>query len=127
VTGRSVARLELGSLLLGLPLVYFSAAFALAALGIVQANQLPLVDFKRVGQMHGRGRAFAVVWATASQCFLWLLENLPAAASVLIGVAAAATFAAFVFASQWTRITETVWTRSVAAPPADPGTADAPA
>ncbi len=124
-TGRSVARLELLSLVMGLPLVFFSAALALAALGIVQPNQLPLLDWKGVGQVRGRGRAIAAAWATASRCFLWLLDTLPAAASVAIGILATVAFGTLIYASQWTRIMDTVWTRADDVQRADPGTVGA--
>ncbi len=124
-TGRSVARLELLSLVMGLPLVFFSAALALAALGIVQPNQLPLLDWKGVGQVRGRGRAIAAAWANASRCFLWLLDTLPAAASVAIGILATVAFGTLIYASQWTRIMDTVWTRADDVQRADPGTVGA--
>lgn len=116
-TARSVVRFQPLSLVVGLPLLFFSAALVLAALGVVQPKQLPLMDWKRVGQVRGKGRAIAAAWATASQGFLWLLEKLPAAAAVALGILATAAFAALVYASQWTRIVDAVWTPTLARTP----------
>ena len=66
--------------------------------------------------MRGRARAVAAAWATASQCFRFLLDTLPAAAAVAIGIAALGALATLVWASQWARVVDEVWTP----PGADP-------
>lgn len=109
-TARSVMRFNPLALFIGLPLVFFSAALALAALGLVPANQLPLLDWQDAARVRGRARAVAASWATASQCFRFLLDTLPAAAAVAIGIAALGALATLVWASQWARVVDEVWT-----------------
>ncbi|MFM7250218.1 MAG: hypothetical protein ACKO5R_09990 [Planctomycetaceae bacterium] len=109
-TARWIPRFDPLSALVGMPLMAASAALVLAAAGLVPANQLPLLDWQDAAKVRGRARAVAAAWATASQCFRFLLDTLPAAACVAIGIAALGALATLVWASQWARVVDAVWT-----------------
>ena len=93
-----------------LPFVLFTGAVVLVTLGAIPAACLPLADFADARKVRGKGRVLAVLWAAASQGYLFVADRLPPPAVAALAGLACAAAAALLYASQWTTVTTSTWT-----------------
>ena len=109
-TTRKVFRIDPRSWVLCLPLVLFSMAVALTAVGLLQPHQLPLADWNNIAGIRGKGRGMAVLWVLASQAYRFAVEQCPPVVTGILSVGGAVGFSALLAWLQWRRLTDTTWT-----------------
>ena len=109
-TTRKVFRIDPRSWVLCLPLVLFSMAVALTAVGLLQPHQLPLADWNNIAGIRGKGRGMAVLWVLASQAYRLAVEQCPPVVTGILSVGGAVGFSALLAWLQWRRLTDETWT-----------------
>jgi hypothetical protein len=107
---RRAFRIDLRSWILCLPVVLFSATVVLTSIGLVQPQQLPLVNWNDVKGVRGRGRGLAFLWVMASQAYRHVVERWPPLAAGIVGAASAIAFTTLLAMCQWKTVSDDAWT-----------------
>lgn len=107
---RRVFRIDPRSWILCLPLVLFSATVFLTSIGLVQPQQLPLIDWKDVKGVRGKGRGLAMVGVMASHAYRFVVERFPPLAAGILGGIAAVVIGIVLVMVQWKTVSDTTWT-----------------
>ena len=95
-----------------LPVVCLGVATMLTSAGLMDKNQMPLLLMADVQRMKGGGKAWgwALLYAAACECYLFVTEQLPSIAGGLIGLATVSFFLWLLLSFQWKTLTDSTWT-----------------
>lgn len=95
-----------------LPVVCLGVATMLTSSGLMDKNQMPLLLMADVHRMKGGGKAWgwALLYAAACECYLFVTEQLPAIAGGLTGLATVSLFLWLLQSFQWKTLTDSTWT-----------------
>ncbi|MFO1064063.1 MAG: hypothetical protein U0892_09385 [Pirellulales bacterium] len=109
---RTVFMLNIAGSLSCLPFLFFAMALVFTALGLVQPNQLPLLDWNDIKNVRAgaKGKGWMLIWVLISQGYLYLVNNLPAAAVLGLGAVASIILGVVLYNLQWKRVSDIVWT-----------------
>jgi hypothetical protein len=111
-SSRDIFSFNFAAVVFCLPAVCLGVATILTSAGLMDKNQMPLLLMADVQRMKGgdKGRGWALLYAAACECYLFVTEQLPAIVGGLVGLATVSLFLWLLLSFQWKTLTDSTWT-----------------